>query len=236
MWEAIKPFEHAVWMQKAPPSRWFPSIPWSCGKWSVMWWRNPRDFRWIAFHRWWISKPKCNGLRVVWDLKAQSRQLRGLKLRERRKMDWHVERKVEFRKQFVIEKLYGMSSSKFSQISAARGETALTPTSYSGVPSSLSVCPSINCKSPQRAFHVCLWPGLSPARHGCSSPLLLGLFGAICCPGQGKKPHLHPLWSMSTRPVPVSVPVESPLLTFFPSFSFYLFWFIPKLYWGIIDK
>ena len=31
---------------------------------------------------------------VVWDLKKQSKQLRGVKLREGRKMDWHLEEKV----------------------------------------------------------------------------------------------------------------------------------------------
>ena len=34
---------------------------------------------------------------VVWDLKKQSKQLRGVKLRERRKMDWHLEEKVELK-------------------------------------------------------------------------------------------------------------------------------------------
>ena len=40
---------------------------------------------------------EAKGSWVVWNLKKQSKQLRDVKLRERRKMDWHLEEKVELK-------------------------------------------------------------------------------------------------------------------------------------------
>ena len=150
-------------------------------------------------------------------------------------MDWHLEGKVKLKKSFVRE-TSACPAPVFPDPCSLRCKGThiwlSLPAPILGSPAPWEHPPSIKCRSPRRAFHVCTGPQSLPPGHGSSSVSCSA--SLVPSAAQDRWGCLTFLLSLSTMSVPVSVGLHS--FFFFSHVILVFKIFFLKPHWSIIDK